>query len=217
MKDEDDIVPGIKTILVGESGTGKTSIIGALAGQEFESFTMTTSSATFIEKYITKNDTQYCLEIWDTAGQERLRSLTRIFTKDSNIVIFVYDITDKRSFDELSFWVNMIKESLGEKPILGVVGNKKDMFEQEKVNEEQARDFANKIGAKFSLTSAKDDVSGIEMFMGELLDDYIGKFEERKKSNDESDSVQYMKLRASKVKNSDKKNKGNKSKNKCEC
>lgn len=181
MDDDDymDNVTGLKTILVGESGTGKTCLIGALAGMAFETFSMTTSSASFIDKSIELNDVKYSLEVWDTAGQEKLRSLTKIFTKDSKIVIFVYDITDKKSFDEMSFWVNMIKESLGEKPVLGMVGNKKDLFEKEKVDEEEAREYAEKIGARFGLTSAKDDPLSINLFLKDLLQDYINKYGEK--------------------------------------
>lgn len=190
-------VDGIKTILIGESGTGKTSLIGALAGQAFESFSMTTSSASFIDKFIEIDDTKYCLEVWDTAGQERLRSLTKIFTKDSKMVIFVYDITDKRSFDELNFWVNMIKESLGQKPVLGIVGNKKDLYELEKVDEVTARQYAEKIGARFGLTSAKDDAIGIELYMRDLLGDYIKK---RGQERNNSISSGYSNKRSPRVK-----------------
>ena len=56
---------------------------------------------------------KYNLEIWDTAGQEQYRSLTKIFINDSKIVIFVYDITNRESFNEIDYWVNTVKEKLG--------------------------------------------------------------------------------------------------------
>lgn len=38
------------------------------------------------------------VNLWDTVGQEKFESLTKLFLKDSEIVIFVYDITDKKKF-----------------------------------------------------------------------------------------------------------------------
>ena len=54
-------------------------------------------------------------QIWDTAGQEKYRGLTKIFYKDAKIVILVYDITKKQSFDEIKkYWYNQIKDNSSE-------------------------------------------------------------------------------------------------------
>lgn len=54
----------------------------------------------------------YLNEVWDTAGQEKYRSLIKIFYKDASVAILVYDITRKKSFDEIKdYWVNQIKEN----------------------------------------------------------------------------------------------------------
>ena len=80
---------GIKIILVGDSGTGKTNLITVAAGFEFNSNTLTTTSCSYIQKIIKKGDKEYKVNLWDTIGQEKYRSLTKIFLKDSKIVIFV--------------------------------------------------------------------------------------------------------------------------------
>ena len=164
----DDDVNEIKTILVGMSGTGKTNIINALTGQKFDSNNFTTTTSSFVDKFMTVNNKKYRLEIWDTAGQEKFRSLTRIFIKDSKIVIFVYDITTRKSFEEVNYWVGAVKEILGDKPIFGLAGNKKDLFQNEQVEEEEGQKKAEEIGAIFKLTSAKTGV-GINDFMQKLL------------------------------------------------
>ena len=106
----------IKVILVGESGTGKTSLINVAMGMKFQEGTeLTTSSASFVTKIIKIGDKSYSLNLWDTIGQEKFRSLTKIFIKDSKIVIFVYDITNKRSFEELNFWFKTIHDVLGDR------------------------------------------------------------------------------------------------------
>ena len=121
---------------------------------------------------MTLNDKIYKLEIWDTAGQEKFYSLTKIFIKESKIVIFVYDITSKQSFEEIDFWVKSVKDILGEEAIFGLAGNKKDLFLQEKVSEDEGIKKAEKIGALFKLTSAKTGF-GIKEFMMTLLEEYI--------------------------------------------
>ena len=174
----------IKTILVGMSGTGKTNMINALTNQKFNINTESTFTSTFVDRYFTINGKKYKLEIWDTAGQEKFRSLTKIFIKDSKIVIFVYDITTLKSFEEIDFWVNTVKEILGDSPVFGLAGNKKDLYDKEQVSIEQGEQKAKEIGARFKLTSAKNEVPGINLFAEELLGDYIvkrgGKVEDEK-------------------------------------
>ena len=170
----------LKVILVGMSGSGKTSLINILTGECFKSIELTTSAPSFVEKLVTVDDKLFRLEIWDTAGQEKFYALTKIFIKESKIVIFVYDITSEKSFEEIDFWVKTVKDILGDEPIFGLAGNKKDLFLKEKVNEEQGRQKAEQIGASFKLTSAKTGY-GIKEFIISLLKDYL------KKNENESD------------------------------
>ena len=168
MNDDDDVME-IKTILVGMSGVGKTNIINAITGQKFEENKFTTSTSSFVDKFMTVRNKKYRLEIWDTAGQEKFRSLTKIFIKDSKIVIFVYDITTRSSFEEIDFWVNTVKDILKDEPIFGLAGNKKDLFQNEVVDEEEGEKKAQEIGALFKLTSAKSGL-GINEFIQSLLE-----------------------------------------------
>jgi small GTP-binding protein len=165
----------IKTILVGMSGTGKTNIINAMINQPFDSDQISTQTSSFVDKYIDIKNKKYHIEIWDTAGQEKYRSLTKIFIKDSKIVIFVYDITTKASFEEVDYWVNTVKEILGDTPVYALAGNKKDLFIKEEVDEDLGREKAEKIGALFKLTSAKTERNQINDFLKELLEEYIKK------------------------------------------
>ena len=165
----------IKTILVGMSGTGKTNIINAMINQPFDSDQISTQTSSFVDKYIDVNNKKYHIEIWDTAGQEKYRSLTKIFIKDSKIVIFVYDITTMASFEEVDYWVNTVKEILGDIPVYALAGNKKDLFIKEEVEEDLGREKAEKIGALFKLTSAKTERNQINDFLKELLEAYIKK------------------------------------------
>jgi small GTP-binding protein len=166
----------IKVILVGEPGTGKTSLINVSIGQEFKEESNSTLSSTFVPKKITKDGKEYNVNIWDTAGQEKYRSLTKIFIKDSKIVIFVYAIDNKDSYEGIkSYWVGTIKEALGEDPVLGLVGNKCDLFMNEQVKESEAKEFAQEKGMEFQLATAKENPKGFNQFLNKLVDIYLDK------------------------------------------
>ena len=165
----------IKLILVGDSGTGKTNLINVSAGLKFDSDSPTTTSCAYIQKIIKRNKKEYKVNLWDTIGQERYRALTKIFVKDSNIVIFVYDITNRETFESLPYWKKIIEDILGKDLTLGVVGNKIDLFLNEKVKENEGEEYAESIGAKFLLTSAKINPNQFSKFIEEMLDIYLRK------------------------------------------
>ena len=173
----------IKVIFVGEAGAGKTNLINVSAGYKFNSATLTTRNCSFVPKTINLNNTNYNLNIWDTIGQEKFHSLTKIFLKESDIAILVYDITNKKSFDSLPYWKGLIDEQLGQKPIYGIVGNKMDLYEREEVDKSDLIDYADKIGAKYLLTSAKADSVSIGKFLETLLTDFVAKNKEKIKEN----------------------------------
>ena len=175
MSKEEDI-QDIKVILVGEPGTGKTSLINVAIGGKFSQDTSSTLISTFVQKRVIKDNNEYILNIWDTAGQEKFRAMTKIFIKNAKIVIFVYSINNRDSFKGLKeYWFNTIKESLGDEPILGIVGNKSDLFLEEEVKEDDARQFALENEVLFRLVSAKEDPNGFVEFIENLLDQYLNK------------------------------------------
>ena len=164
----------IKVILVGEPGTGKTSLINVSVGAKFQENTQSTLLSTFVQKKIDKNGKNYILNIWDTAGQEKYHAVTKIFIKNSKIVVLVYAINNKESFKGLqTYWYKTLKDALGEAPVFGMVGNKSDLFLNEEVKENEAMEFANEKEMKYKLVTAKNNPEGFIAFLNELLDQYI--------------------------------------------
>ena len=170
----------VKAVLLGESGVGKTSIISRFIDNSFEKNKKSTTGADYTGKTMYFDEyggKKIKFEIWDTAGQEIYRSLTKIFYKDAKIAVLVYDITKRETFEELKkYWYNQIKESATSDIIIAIAANKCDLYEDEKVKEEEGREFAKEIGAYFKLTSAFLN-SGIEELFKTIgvkfLDDYI--------------------------------------------
>ncbi len=155
-----------KVVLFGESGVGKTSIISQFIDSSFQEDIQSSSGGTFSSKTFTYGDGKILkLEIWDTAGQERYRALTKMFYKDADAAILVYDITRKITFEEMqNYWVQQIKESAPENIILAIAGNKSDLPDED-VDEEMARKYAKELGAMFCTTSAKSNFGITDLFL----------------------------------------------------
>ena len=162
-----DNFESVKVVLIGESGVGKTSIITQFIDNVFQDEQQSTIGGTFSTKTVKcSNGKILKLEIWDTAGQERYRSVTKMFYKDANAAILVYDITNKYSFEQLKkYWAVQVLESAPKDIILSIIANKSDLIEKEQVDEEEARNYANKLNALFALTSARINHGVNELFI----------------------------------------------------
>ena len=148
----------IKIILIGNSGVGKTCISQRYikGNKDIDLNPNSTVGASYFQKFIEIDGKSISVDIWDTAGQEKYRSMGKMFYKEAHIVLFIYDITNKESFKELQeVWYNEITENGEKNVVFVVVGNKSDLFLNEQVKEEDAREWAEQIGALYSLVSAK--------------------------------------------------------------
>ena len=166
----------LKIVLVGESSVGKTSILTQFIENTFQDSIQSTVGGTFNSKVIRCEDIDKSLklDIWDTAGQERYRSVTKMFYKDADVALLVYDITSKKSFEELqNYWVNQVLETSMKKTLLCIIANKSDLINLEQVDEGEARNYAETINALFFVVSAKDSTSINEMFK-EIAKKYSG-------------------------------------------
>ena len=193
MKDEnnEDTID-IKLILLGETAVGKTSIINRYVQDSFSDSLMSSTSMAYVQKKITLNRQKISLNIWDTVGQEKFRSLSKLFFKDTKIVILVYSIVDKKSFDNLGYWLNSVKETIGNDFILGVVGNKCDLFLEQKVDEELGAEFAKNNGGIFEQISAKENRTGLDNYMTKLVSEYL-KLNPQEITNKSNNSIHLFK------------------------
>jgi small GTP-binding protein len=206
--DDDDDMLEIKLVLLGESGVGKTSIIGRYVRDEFSENIISSSTMTYVGKTITINKQKIQLNIWDTIGQERFRSLSKLFFNDTKIVVLVYSIDSKKTFDNLSYWYDLYREQLVvEDTILGVVANKSDLFDRQEVSDEEGREYAKKNGAIFGLISAKANKQGIDLYIHKLIEAYLNKI--NKNNNNNNKDNKGVKLNPS--------NNGNKNNQKSSC
>ena len=135
--------------------------------------------------------------MWDTAGQEQFRSMNKIFIKNSNIILFIYDITRKKTLTELNFWSKYVESCIEkDSAIYGIIGNKIDLFDAEEelkkksdeiifVNTEEGKQFAAQFGAYFLETSAKEGAPGFVKFIDKLVTEYMKIHMKENKENED--------------------------------
>ena len=163
----------LKFILVGESQVGKTSLINQYVNNEFDGDYLMTIGNDKITKDIKINEEQLKLEIWDSIGHESLRSANKIFMKNTDIALIVYDITNKKSFVNLNeFYKELIKMNERDKMIIGIAANKSDLYENTEVNKEEGEEYAKNINALFFESTATDHENVVNIFE-ELIKVYI--------------------------------------------
>ena len=201
----------IKVVLLGEAGVGKTNLIRVAIGKPFEKEENSTISSTFFENEVVLNNKKYSYCLWDTAGQEIYRSLNKIFMKESKIVIIVFSIDSRQSFDQIDFWLNYIKEILGnDNYIIGLVGNKSDLFLNQQISDKEMNKKAEELQVKFKITSAAKDKVGFKEFLEDLLKEYINKY-----SPQDIGKLDSFKITKEKDDNDEGDNKSNKRKKNC--
>ncbi len=173
---DDENLLKCKITLIGESSVGKTSFIKQYISETFLQEEKSTIGGEREYKIIEVNGEKIRLCFWDTAGQEKFRSLSRIFINKSNIVIFVYDITNKNSFEQIkSYWYPTTIEVLGkENVVYGIAANKSDLYQNEEVKFDEAQLFAKEINAIIEETTAINHKQ-IDQLINELIAEFLKK------------------------------------------
>ena len=145
-----------KIIFVGDAGVGKTTIINRINDNEFQSAYDATIGVDFWPKKINFRGNEITLQIWDTAGQERYRGLIPSYVRNSSIVFIVFDITNRKTFESIPKWIELIK-SIEKNNILVLIGNKEDLKEKREVEKKEGEDLAKKNEIAYYELSAKRD------------------------------------------------------------
>jgi Ras-related protein Rab-6A len=132
----------LKIILLGNVSVGKTSIVGRYIDNFFQDNYVCTIQAEQRSKIIDEDsNTSIRLDIWDTSGQEKFRSITRQYYRDCHGAILVFDLTNKKSFEQLPIWIEDIKTFGGKDTEIVILGNKSDLVEKREIPQNVINDF----------------------------------------------------------------------------
>ncbi len=169
----------LNLLLLGDSCVGKTQILNHYIKKEYIKITYTGPFGLDYEKTtIEINEKKIHLKIWDHLGQRRFFSLdtfSKKFMKNQDFFILIYDITNRFSFEYIIEDISTIHEVKNKEDIiLGIVGNKNDLYEERKVKFEEGRKLAEDNNSLFFEISAKD-YSSIENIFFTLSKKYLEK------------------------------------------
>ena len=144
----------LKVVVIGNSNVGKSAIIRRFAEDKYIDQNSPTVGADFKMKRFSTGEITANISLWDTAGQERFRCLIPAYYRRAQGVMFVYDITNRQSFNELNDWLMEVNRYATEKHIKMLIANKNDFIEQV-VTREEGMAFARQHNMLFMETSAK--------------------------------------------------------------
>jgi small GTP-binding protein len=154
----------LKVLVVGEMGTGKTSLIRQYVQGFFSEFYKTTIGVDFANKDFEWDEhTSISLQLWDIAGQERYGNMTHVYYQEAVAAFVVFDVTRITSLDMVTEWKKDIDSKVftsEDKPIPCILlGNKIDLCQDGKwaKSDEEMQEFIGNCNfVQFFTTSARD-------------------------------------------------------------
>ncbi len=158
-----------KILILGNLMVGKSCIFIRYADDFFpEGYIATIGLDYRLKKIKLNNGEETNIQIWDTAGTERYKSLTKNYFRGSNGIIIVYSITDKKSFEDISNWIEQIREEIKDDIIIYLVGNKCDLNNNRVVSYEEGKKISENFHVNFYECSAKTG-EGINPLFNDLI------------------------------------------------
>jgi small GTP-binding protein len=167
MEEETDSENKIICVLAGDSFVGKTNLILRFADDKYEDNQNQTIGIDIKMKKVTLDNKEYQLNLYDTAGQEKFKSMVGSYFKNADCAYFVYQITNRESFQNINNWIETCKSAQGE-VLMVLIGNKCDLEKERKVSKEEGENLAQKYGIPFYETSAKTGANVQEAFTESL-------------------------------------------------
>lgn len=162
MADQEEIK--MKILLIGESKVGKTCLINSYVIRSFNINQLSTVGLDFRTKKLDIQGKQIILNIYDTAGQERFRNLATGYMKSADGFLVCFDLTSESTLENVTNWINSIKNTARKNASMLIIGNKSDLNEDREVSTEQGKQFAAKNGIDYLETSSKMHIGVDEAF-----------------------------------------------------
>jgi Ras-related protein Rab-8A len=143
----------VKILLLGDSGVGKTCLLTRFAEKKYSPSLVTTAGIDFKVQYFEVNGVKIKCQIWDTAGQERFHVITKAYYKGAHGIALVYDTTDRKTLDNIDYWLGNISDNAQDEVEQVLIANKVDL--PRVINEEEGTKVAEARGIRYLETSAK--------------------------------------------------------------
>ena len=132
----------VVVVLIGDSGVGKSNLLFRFTKNDFLMDSKSTIGVEFAMRTLKIQDKTIKAQIWDTAGQERYRAIVSAYYRGAVGALLVYDITKKGTFENVTRWLNELREHADEDIVILLVGNKCDLRHIRAVSTEEGTSFA---------------------------------------------------------------------------
>ena len=182
----------LKIVIVGNSGTGKTSFCNRWMKDTFTNDYKATVMSDFSYKIYEYKGNYYKIQFWDIAGQDKNIYTSKVFSKGAHGCIIVSDITNDETLQKTLLWKKAIDQNTqfidGEKIPSILIQNKIDLISDNDISEnnEDIDNFCkNNKFTNYFRTSCKDG-RNVNESMDYLLSVIIDKIEDYSKNNNNS-------------------------------
>jgi len=170
----------IRIILIGDCAVGKTAFSKKLMNDTFSSKYDATIGVDYSSKTIILNNTDVIkCQIWDTAGQESFAPLIKTYYRDVGGVILMYDVNDRKTYTDLTFWLNEIEKNKPEWIISKLLIANKIDSDNRAVSTEEGQQFAEENGFSFIEISVKKEFD-VSFALKDLVENIYEQKEENK-------------------------------------
>lgn len=160
----------VKIVLIGNSCVGKTAIFTRIDIGTFTDDYISTVGGSFTKIEETNRDKKVELGFWDTAGQEKFRNVVPMYFQRAGFILVVFDITDKKSFDDIDIWISMAKERAPTDAKIIVVGNKSDLSDKRVISHDEGVKKASEASALAYVETSAKTGDGIEFLTRSIID-----------------------------------------------
>ena len=193
-----------KIITLGNSGTGKTSIIKSFVDGVFDEYQLVTLGNSFSFKILKINGINIKLNFIDTSGQEKFRSLSLSYFRHVDVVLFVFDLNEPNSFESVQYWIDFFNENNSGKNIKSkyLVGNKDDLVQ--KVDQDLIDELARKNNILFFSTSAKNK-NNIDLLFNYIKNELYDYIQKKPKNQNDNNTIKVNEISKIKVNQNGKK------------
>ena len=172
----------IKLLLIGNAFVGKTLIVQKFIDNTFSKTTLSTIGVDLQSKIIDINGKKVKYLIWDTAGEDRMKTMTYSYYRGCHVILIVYDVTDQKSFQNVTTWVECVDKFAKSNVLRILVGNKTDLEDKRVISTEEGKKLAESNGLKFYEISALKITGLYEMFE-DIAKEYVEIYEQKALKN----------------------------------
>tara|TARA_Y100000590_G_scaffold343714_2_gene392827 strand:+ start:28278 stop:28919 length:642 start_codon:yes stop_codon:yes gene_type:complete len=153
-----------KVAIIGESYTGKSSLLNRYIKKSFNNSFVSTIGVDFFIKNLMINNKLVKIQLWDTAGQEQYANLIKSYFTNCTVALIVYDITNRSTFNKVDYWLKTFKMNYNEDRPCVLIGTKCDLERDREVSQIEGYAKASNLDMDFIECSSKNNINIDDIF-----------------------------------------------------